>query len=73
MKRKILYNHNAKAKIRKRYRTKNPNNKNSQNLLHQKIIWLEKIISIYFSKYELEKNRNYKIEYDYGNLEYKLK
>ena len=72
-------NSNNKTKEKRKNKNKNPRKKNLSVEDKDKIyksdnslIPIERRISIDMSKFKLEK-RKYHIEYDYGNIEYKLK
>ena len=76
-KRKISYQPNqsqTKSKKKKKKERKNFSyeNKEKINIYDSKLIPVERKISIDISKFKLKK-KNYDIEYDYGNVEYKLK
>ena len=76
-KRKISYQPNqsqTKSKKKKKKERKNFSyeNKEKLNIYDSKLIPVERKISIDISKFKLKK-KNYDIEYDYGNVEYKLK
>ena len=77
-KRKISYHPNSsktKSKNKKKKeRKKNLSVENKEKLFNSdnSLIPAERKISLDISKFKLEK-RNYDIEYDYGNIEYKLK
>ena len=75
--RKISYQPNqsqTKSKKKKKKERKNFSyeNKEKINIYDSKLIPVERKISIDISKFKLKK-KNYDIEYDYGNVEYKLK
>jgi len=76
-KRKISYQPNqsqTKSKKKKKKERKNFSyeNKEKINIYDSKLIPVERKISIDISKFKLKKKK-YDIEYDYGNVEYKLK
>ena len=78
-KRKISYQPNSSSKTKpknkkKKERKKNLSVENKEKLFNSdnSLIPPERRISIDISKFKLEK-RKYDIEYDYGNIEYKLK
>ena len=74
--RKISYNPNAKSTKRRKKKDNIEKGYNSEGIEKSKkniINTNEKKFSIDYTKYKLEKKKNYDIEYDYGNVEYKLK
>ena len=74
--RKISYNPNAKSRKKREKKKfnidKGYNSEGTKNKKKSPIITNEKKLSIDYTKYKLEKKK-YDIEYDYGNVEYKLK
>ena len=66
---------NTKSKKKKKKERKNFSVENKEKIFNSdnSLIPLERKISLDISKYKLEKKNSFHIEYDYGNIEYKLK
>ena len=74
--RKKSYNPNANTKSKKKKKErKNFSVENKEKMFNSdnSLIPIERKISLDISKFKLEKKKNFHIEYDYGNIEYKLK
>ena len=74
--RKKSYNPNANTKSKKKKKErKNFSVENKEKMFnsYNSLIPIERKISLDISKFKLEKKKNFHIEYDYGNIEYKLK